>query len=614
MCGIVGYVGKRDVVDVLLGGLENLEYRGYDSAGIALNDENQIKVWRAVGKLHNLGEMLCGRKSEIVAPSGGIGHVRWATHGAPTVENAHPHMSNSGHIAVVHNGIIENFQELKSKLLAVGCVFHSQTDSEVIAHLVDTEYEQVGDLQVAVANTIKQLRGVFAIAVIHQDCPDVIIVARKGAPLIIGLGNDENFVASDMAALIKYTQKVIFLNNMELAVVTAKEVQVFDVDGAPVYQEIKTLDIAPTEISKHGYPHFMLKEIHEQPDIIRNMLHDKIDDKNSVIAFPELKMSESELQKILRIEIVACGTSLHAGMIVRHVIEELCGISVDVRAASEYIYSRHLTDKNTLFIGISQSGETADTLTAVGQAKSCGAHILIITNNANSAMARMAHSLIVTPAGIEVSVAATKSFTAQLMALYMFALFLGQKTDAAAQDKISDILHALRQIPTQMEQILDNTDQVKKCAQRFADTVNFIYIARGINLAIAYEGALKLKEISYINASGYAAGELKHGPIALLDENVTVLSIMMNDAVYDKMFSNAQEVAARHAHLIALTSSGDEKLGDLFDIVLRIPQTHALLSPILSVVPLQLLAYYIADIRGRDIDKPRNLAKSVTVE
>ncbi len=614
MCGIVGYIGDKEVTEVLLKGLTNLEYRGYDSSGIALNDEGDIKIFKAQGKLGNLKELLKMQAAKISNPVSGIGHIRWATHGSPTEDNAHPHTCNCGKLVLVHNGIIENFKELKEDLIKKGCVFKSQTDTETVAHLIAHEYEQTKDLEKAVTNSVKKLVGAYAICVLYKDEPDKIVVARKNAPLLIGVGENENFIASDIPAVIEYTQKVVYMDDSEVGVIKKDSFKVYDLEGNELNKKIDVLPFEPMALSKMGYKHFMLKEIHEQPDVIRNVLNGKLYDIDEKIILNEVKIDKETLKKLKRIEIIACGTSLHAAMVGKFLIEDFCGIAVDVEASSEYIYRKTVTDEHTLVIGVSQSGETADTITAIKQAKTKGAHALIITNRPDSAMARMADSLVPINAGIEVSVAATKSFTAQLMSFYMLAMYLAETKESVAKNVLKELKHDIIQLPTLIDNILMNKEPIQKCAKQFANTKDFIYIARGINNATALEGALKLKEISYINATGYAAGELKHGPIAMLDESMPVLSILMEGTVYEKILSNSEEAKARNARLIALTNSEDPELDNLFEVVLRVPHVNEILSPVVASVPLQLLAYYIAEFLGKDVDQPRNLAKSVTVE
>lgn len=614
MCGIVGYVGKKNVAEVLTKGLSSLEYRGYDSSGVALLADGKTKIYKAEGKLQNLKDLLATKEDEIKTANVGIGHIRWATHGVPSVENAHPHTCNCGKLAVVHNGIIENFKELRAKLEAKGCVFKSETDTETVAHLVAQKYNEVKDLKEAVRLATKELEGAYALCIIHQDVPNTIVATRRNAPLLIGVGDGENFAASDVPAIIEYTKKAIYLDDNQVAILKADSIQIFDADNNEVKQKVELLPWEPIALSKMGYKHFMLKEIHEQPDVIRNFLSGKLHSATEPIKLDEVKLDKSKLKNLNRIQVVACGTSLHAALVGKYIIEELCEIPVDVEASSEYIYRKTVTDEHTLVIGVSQSGETADTLTAVKQSKARGSHILIITNRPDSAMAREADSLVPVNAGIEVSVAATKSYVAQLMAFYALALHLAEIKESADKEEIKTIKNELLLLPQKIELLLTKTDKIQKCARMYSSSKNFIFIARGINYATALEGALKLKEISYINATGYPAGELKHGPIAMLDETLPVLSIMMSGKVYEKILSNAQESKARNARMIALTDSTDEKLDELFDYVLNVPHVHELISPIMAIVPLQLLAYHIAEFLGKDVDQPRNLAKSVTVE
>ena len=614
MCGIVGYVGKKSVADVLTNGLSSLEYRGYDSSGVAVLANGKTEVYKAEGKLQNLKDLLVTKKDEIKTAQVGIGHIRWATHGIPNEINAHPHTSNSGKSAIVHNGIIENFKELREELEKKGSVFKSQTDTEVVAHLIAQEYKKINNLQEAVRLATKQLEGAYALCIIHQDLPNTIIATRRNAPLLIGVGEDENFAASDVPAIIEYTKRAIYLDDNQLAILKPDSIELFDADNNKVEPKIELLPWEPIALSKMGYKHFMLKEIHEQPDVMRNFLSGKLHSANEPIKLDEVKLDKSKLKDLNRIQVVACGTSLHAAIVGKYIIEELCEIPVDVEASSEYIYRKTVTDKHTLVIGVSQSGETADTLTAIKQSKARGSHILIITNRPDSAMAREADSLVPVNAGIEVSVAATKSYIAQLMAFYALAIHLAEIKNSADKEYLTEIKSELLLLPQKIELLLTKTDKIQKCSRMYSSSKNFIFIARGINYATALEGALKLKEISYINATGYPAGELKHGPIAMLDETLPVLSIMMTGKVYEKILSNAQESKARNARMIALTDSTDEKLEDLFDYVLNVPQVHELISPIMAIVPLQLLAYYIAEFLGKDVDQPRNLAKSVTVE
>ena len=614
MCGIVGYVGYKPVVDILLDGLEQLEYRGYDSSGIAVKCEDSIKVYKAEGKLGNLREELTPHAYEISKATMGIGHIRWATHGAPTVVNAHPHTCGCGKLVVVHNGIIENYKELKAELEAKGCKFRSQTDTETVAHLIADIYGQVKDLTKAVQLAAKKIEGAYALCIMHNDEPNKLVVTKRNAPLIIGVGENEYYVASDVPAIIKHTKKAIYLTDNQVATLTPNSMKLEDENENEVTPKVEILPWEPVALSKMGYKHFMLKEIHEQPDVIRNILVGKLHTSDSPIILNEVKLTRNTLKELNRIQIIACGTSLHAAMIGKYIIEDFCGIPVDVEASSEYIYRKTVTDTHTLVIGVSQSGETADTLTAIKQAKAKGSHILIITNRPDSAMAREADSLIPVSAGIEVSVAATKSYIAQLTSFYLLALYMAEIKESMSAADLKTIKSEMLILPQKIEQILAHKENIQTCARKYSNTRDFIYIARGINYPTALEGALKLKEISYINATGYPAGELKHGPIAMLDETMPVLSILMKGKVYEKLLSNSEEAKARNARMIALTNSADKKLDELFDYIIRVPEVDELLSPIVAMVPLQLIAYYIAEFLGKDVDQPRNLAKSVTVE
>lgn len=618
MCGIVGYVGKKPVVDVLTDGLRKLEYRGYDSSGIAVNADNIIKIYKAEGKLQNLVDVLNEHAEETKNAKVGIGHIRWATHGAPTEVNAHPHTCNCGKLVIVHNGIIENFKELKEELMKKGCVFRSQTDTETVAHLIAQEYAKTKDLTQAVRLATKKIQGAYALGVMHQEFPDMLVATKRNAPLLVGIGEGEFFIASDVPAIIEHTKKAMYLNDDEIVTLTRNEISgkmtLINSDNKELQQKIEVLPWEPVALSKMGFKHFMLKEIHEQPDVIRNVLSGKLYNIDEPISLKEVKLTKETLKSLNRIQIIACGTSMHAAMVGKYIIEDFCNIAVDVEPSSEYIYRKTVTDKNTLVIGVSQSGETADTLTAIKQSKEKGSHVLIITNRPDSAMAREADSLVPINAGIEVSVAATKSYTAQLISFYLLALYMAEVKGSLDEDKLIELKKELVIVPQKIETILAHKEEIQKCAKAFSATKDFIYIARGINFPTALEGALKLKEISYINATGYPAGELKHGPIAMLDETMPVLSILMHGKVYEKILSNAEEAKARNARMIALTNSDDKKLEELFDFIIKVPEVNELLSPVVAMIPLQLLAYYIAEFLGKDVDQPRNLAKSVTVE
>ena len=613
MCGIVGYVGYQNAVDILIDGLKHLEYRGYDSSGVALMADGKINVYKAQGKLQNLIDELKTKNDSDIKSNMGIGHIRWATHGLPNQINAHPQTCNCGGLTLVHNGIIENYASLKTELEKEGCKFKSQTDTEVAAHLIAREYDKTKDLVLAVNNAVKQLKGAWAFCVMHKNEPDNIVATRKNAPLLIGVGENENFLASDIPAIIKYTKKAIYLNDGQIARISKNNIEIFNPDLSIADNKAEFLPFEPLALSKMGYKHFMLKEIHEQPDVVRNILQDKIFDEISDIKLKDVKLTKEEIKNIKRIQIIACGTSLHAGLVGKYVLEEITGIPVDVEASSEYIYRSTIADKNTLVIGISQSGETADTITAIKQVKKKGAHVLIITNRNESMLARLSDSLLHVNAGIEVSVAATKSYIAQLISIYLLAIFMAQTLDIKT-DLIKDIKHELLILPSKLEAILSNCSLIREVAKKYSSYKNFIFIARGINYPTALEGALKLKEISYINATGYPAGELKHGPIAMLDETMPVLAILNEGIVYDKVMSNCEEAYARQAKLIGVANHIDDKHKKLFDDYILIPDIKDIVSPALNVTVLQLLAYYIAEYLGKDVDQPRNLAKSVTVE
>lgn len=614
MCGIVGYIGSKPVIPILINGLSKLEYRGYDSAGVAVYKEGCIKTYKAQGKLQNLRDLLNSYGNSNNANQVGIGHIRWATHGIPNEINAHPHISCCKKVAVVHNGIIENFKELKEELTAKGHVFVSQTDTETIAHLIEENLKTNSDIFEAVRLTLKKLVGAYAIGVVYKDSPDTLIAARKCAPLIVGIGEGENFIGSDVPAILEYTKNVIYLDDSEIAEIRANSVKIFDYDGNVVKKKIECVPWEPVALSKLGYKHFMLKEIHEQPDVIRQTLSERLISADLPLQLNEVKLTKESLKRLNRIQIIACGTSLHAAMVGKYLIEEFIGIPVDIEASSEYIYKRTISGVDSLVVGVSQSGETADTITAIRQAKAEGAHALVITNRVDSTMAREADSLLPINAGIEVSVAATKSYTAQLIAFYLLAIYLAEVKEALPVEDITKFKEELLRLPQEVEIILNNKTDIKKCARKFHNARDFIFIARGVNFPVALEGALKLKEISYINATGYPAGELKHGPIAMLDDTIPVLSILMPGLVYEKVLSNSEEAKARDAQMIALTSSDDKHLENVFDFIIKIPKIDEIFSPILTTIPLQLLAYYIAEFLGKDVDQPRNLAKSVTVE
>lgn len=613
MCGLVGYIGNNAVAETLLNGLKNLEYRGYDSAGIALNDNNAIDVFKAKGKLNNLSTVLAENSSKLKNTHLGIGHIRWATHGKATIENAHPHLSNDGKLVLVHNGIIENYKSLRHELESEGFHFHSETDTETAVHLIDREYKKCHLLEEAVMAGVKRLEGAFAFCIMHQDEPDKIIAVRKNAPLIIGLGKDENYIASDIPAIIGKVRNIIHLNDGELAVVRQNAVEVKNLNGETIIKQIEAIEFNPEVISRGGYKHFMLKEINEQPVIIRRMVQEHLPDANEPVLWGK-NGCLLDLNKIQSVNIIACGTSLHAAMFAKFLWEAWLKIPVQVEAASEYIYRENITNEHSLVIGISQSGETADTITAVKQARAKGAQILIFTNREDSSIVRQADCVVPLKAGIEVSVAATKSYTAQLAALYWVGLYLAEQKNSLPAEQLAALKQDLCELPAKMEEILSNAAAVKSVADKLKNFSDMVYIGRGINLASALEGALKLKEISYINANGYAAGELKHGPIALLDENMPVMAVLGPGITLPKMISNCEEAKARNALLAAVVSEKADIAPGLFDYRLNIPDTNETTFPLLANIPLQLLAYYIADSLGREVDQPRNLAKSVTVE
>jgi glucosamine--fructose-6-phosphate aminotransferase (isomerizing) len=633
MCGIVGYIGTQTAVDILLEGLERLEYRGYDSAGVATVLEGQLHCVRAKGKLYNLREKLA---REVNLARIGIGHTRWATHGKPEEHNAHPHMDTYGRVAVVQNGIVENYQELREELISKGHEFRSETDTEVIPHLIaellpvktEEDLSHPSPFLKAVQQSVNRLEGAFAIAVLCADYPDELIVARQQAPLIVGFGQGEFFCASDATALVSHTRAVLPLDNGEIARLTPLGIEVYDFTGKRLKKLPHILDWTSTTVEKQGFRHFMLKEIHEQPGVVRTCLETYLNrdwqaKENPNYSPINLGIPPEFYDNLEHIQILACGTSWHASLVGKYLIEQLAGIPTFVQYASEFRYAPTPIIANTLTIGVTQSGETADTLAALeaekqrrtGLEAKYAPRILGITNRPESTLARMVDRIINTQAGIEIGVAATKSFVAQLMGFYFLALDLAYQRQTLPLEKLEAIVGQLRQLPGQIELILEKQNPlIEELAHEFAETQDFIFIGRGINFPIALEGALKLKEISYIHAEGYPAGEMKHGPIALLDSKVPVVAIAVPGSVYEKVLSNAQEAKARDARLIGVTAMTDLQAGSIFDDLLAVPSVDELLSPVLTVIPLQLLAYHIAARRGLDVDQPRNLAKSVTVE
>jgi glucosamine--fructose-6-phosphate aminotransferase (isomerizing) len=634
MCGIVGYIGTRSATDILMEGLRKLEYRGYDSAGLATVLEGELHCVRAKGKLQNLQDKLTGIDNPARL---GIGHTRWATHGKPEEHNAHPHTDTYRRTAVVQNGIVENYRELREELKAKGHEFRSDTDTEVIPHLIAEHLAnpvagpeslvQKDPFLEAVRAAVSRLDGAFALAVINADYPDDLIVVRQQAPLVIGFGQGEFFCASDTPAIVPHTRAVLPLENGELARLTPLGVEVFTFSGDRLKKHPFTLNWNPIMVEKQGFKHFMLKEIYEQPGVVRTCLETYLDtawNAASDAAPVQLNLPDEVLDGLERVQVVACGTSWHASLVGKYLIEQLAGIPTMVQYASEFRYSPSPLTPHTLTIGVTQSGETADTLAALemeqtrrqasGEA-ALAPRMLGITNRPESSLARLLPHIIDTHAGIEIGVAATKTFTAQVMAFYFLALDLAYRRGTVSGDRLEEILEGMRQLPAQIELVLESQERyIEDLAHSFGDTRDFIYLGRGINFPIALEGALKLKEISYIHAEGYPAGEMKHGPIALLDAKVPVVAIAMPGAVYDKVLSNAQEAKARDAQLIGVAPLDDEEAAFTFDSLLPVPLVEELLSPILTVIPLQLLAYHIAARRGLDVDQPRNLAKSVTVE
>jgi glucosamine--fructose-6-phosphate aminotransferase (isomerizing) len=624
MCGIVGYVGKKSVVPVIIEGLRRLEYRGYDSAGIAVSGNgNGLEIRRAEGKLRNLEEAI---RQKPLHGTYGIGHTRWATHGRPTEENAHPHRDCTGKIVVVHNGIVENYLSLKKKLTEEGHKFTTETDTEIIAHLVEKYSTPSGNghrvsLEDAVRQTVKQISGVFALAVISTEEPNKIVAARNGPPTVIGLGNDEYFVASDVPALLQHTRDIFFLADGDMAIVTADGVQLTDFNGKPVVRQVQHVTWDPIQAEKGGFKHFMLKEIYEQPRAVRDTTLGRVSQDTGHIFLDQMAITETEFRSAAKINILACGTSWHAGQAGKFMIESLARVPVEVDYASEWRYRNPIVEPNTITLVISQSGETADTIAAQREAKSKGSKTLAICNVVGSMITREAAGTIYTHAGPEIGVASTKAFTAQLTALYIFAMYLAQVRGVMPLEKSRAAMLELTRIPAKLESILAHDQACDDLAKRYQKVHDFLFLGRGIHYPIALEGALKLKEISYIHAEGYPAGEMKHGPNALIDENLPVVVIATRDvnnpdAVlrYEKTISNLKEVKARSGVVIALATEGDEEIKEAADHVLYIPTAPEELSPILEIVPLQLLAYHIAVRRGCDVDQPRNLAKSVTVE
>ena len=614
MCGIIGYVGPRPVVPIILDGLKRLEYRGYDSAGVAVVDGGQLNIRRSAGKLANLEEVVA---RQPLAGQYGLGHTRWATHGRPTEENAHPHRDGSGRIVVVHNGIIENYLELKKDLVARGHRFESETDTEVVAHLVQDAWAGDG-LEAAARRALSRVRGLFALVLLSADDPDTLVAVRNGPPIVVGLGDGEAFVASDVPAILAHTRDVVFLDDGEMAVVTPAAVRFLTLDGTPRQHTPTRVTWDPVMAEKAGYRHFMLKEIVEQPHALRETILGRVSVDSARTCLDEIRLTDGDLAGIDRLTILACGTSWHAGLVGKFMIEHLARLPVDVDYGSEYRYRDPIVDSRTLAVAITQSGETADTLAALREARARGARTIAVCNVVGSMATREAEGTIYTHAGPEIGVASTKAFTTQQVALYLLALRLAEARGTLSEAGRREAVDALMHLPHVVEDALQASAVTEEIAGRLHTRRDFLYLGRGINYPIALEGALKLKEISYIHAEGYPAGEMKHGPIALIDEAMPVVALAPADGVFEKMIGNIQEAKARGASVIAVTTSGPDALEGVLDPgrdwTIAVPATSRLLTPIVLTIPLQLLAYHIAVRRGCDVDQPRNLAKSVTVE
>ncbi|WP_026476494.1 glutamine--fructose-6-phosphate transaminase (isomerizing) [Alkaliphilus transvaalensis] len=609
MCGIVGYIGDKEVTEVLIEGLSRLEYRGYDSSGIAVYDQGEVHVRKYKGRLSILADHL---KEETLTGVVGIGHTRWATHGEPSDRNAHPHTNVSGNIAVIHNGIIENYMKIKEWLIEEkGIEFKSETDSEIIAHLVDHYYE--GDLLKAVYKAIDKMEGAYAIGVICKDEPDKIVAVRKDSPLIVGLGEGENFIASDIPALLKYTRKMYLIENDEVVLLTKEGVTIFNELGQKMDREVFHVTWDAEAAEKEGYEHFMKKEIHEQPKGISETLLRRLDNEDNIV-LDGIKITKEDLENINKIYIVACGTAYHAGLVGRYAIEKFAKIPVEVDVASEFRYRDPFVDDKTLFIAISQSGETLDTLAALREAKRKGARILSVVNVVGSSVARESDDVFYTWAGPEIAVASTKAYTTQLVAMYLIALHMATTKGVMDQAKYKEVIAELKTMPDKVKSMLENLNEIQFLADAQFNNESVFFMGRGVDVHVAHEGSLKLKEISYINSFAIAAGELKHGTIALIEDGTLVIALATQDHLYDKMLSNIQEVRARGAYVVGVAKEGNKEIEKTADVVLYVPETMDELTPILSVIPLQLVAYYISVARGCDVDKPKNLAKSVTVE
>ena len=618
MCGIVGYIGKRKAYPILIKGLHRLEYRGYDSAGVALiNPEGQLNIYKAKGKVAELEAFAADKDTEGTI---GIAHTRWATHGEPNTVNAHPHYSESERLAIIHNGIIENYAVLKAGLTKEGYSFKSETDTEVLVQLIEyTEVNKHVDLKTAVQLALQQVIGAYAIAILDKEHPDTLIAARKGSPLVVGIGEDEYFLASDATPIVEYTDKVIYIEDEEVVVIhpvtgNPSPVTVTTINNVTKTPEIKRLELSLSQLEKGGYPHFMLKEIFEQPRTLTDSMRGRVNVRQDNIALSGFIDNKERFLNAKRIIITACGTSWHAGLIAMYAIEEFAQIPVEVEYSSEFRYRKPVINKDDVVIAISQSGETADTLAAIQLAKSKGAFIFSICNVVGASIPRLSDSGCYTHVGPEIGVASTKAFTAQVVALTMLALCIGREKGTLSQEQYLNIVRELGQIPDKIERVLGQNKRIADFAKTFTYAQNFIYLGRGYNFPVAMEGALKLKEISYIHAEGYPAAEMKHGPIALISQEMPVVVVAPRCGTYEKVVSNIQEIKARHGRVIAIVTEGDELVSRIADYVIEVPATEECLTPLLTVIPLQLLAYHIAVVKGCDVDQPRNLAKSVTVE
>ncbi|HYE53830.1 MAG TPA: glutamine--fructose-6-phosphate transaminase (isomerizing) [Chitinophagaceae bacterium] len=611
MCGIVAYIGPRQAYPIILKGLKRLEYRGYDSAGVALLNHG-LKVYKKKGKVADLEETLVGQDLEGHT---GIGHTRWATHGEPSDRNAHPHYSANGKMAMIHNGIIENYAQIKQELVNKGYTFISDTDTEVLLKFIeDIQQHNNCDLEEAVRVALKRIVGAYVIVLIDQDHPDTLIAVRKGSPLVIGIGKGEHFLASDASPIIEYTKEVVYVNDYELAIIKPDELVLKNLGNEKITPFIQKLDMELAAIEKGGYDHFMLKEIFEQPDTIFDCLRGRLDVVNGTITMAGVQNNLDKLVNANRIIMIACGTSWHAGLVAEYIFEELCRIPVEVEYASEFRYRNPVINKGDVIIAISQSGETADTLVAIEKAKEQGAFIFGVVNVVGSSIARVSHAGAYTHAGPEIGVASTKAFTAQLAVLSMIALKIGLEKGTLDQQRYQHLINELHDVPEKVKSLLATHEHIRELADKYKDARDFLYLGRGYNFPVALEGALKLKEISYIHAEGYPAAEMKHGPIALVDEQLPVVFIATKDSYHEKVLSNMQEIKARKGKILSVISEGDDTASGLSHDIMTVPPADELIAPLLTVVPLQLLAYYIGVAKGCDVDKPRNLAKSVTVE